>query len=488
MKKMLAFVLSLAMMFSVTLTAFATETEAEAPETTEWSSELLGTVRGFEGEHAEYKDMWYEVVEIFRSILGRELKGAMEDVAAFTELRFSMSDTDPELIEEMKEMNQEMITLFHSVTNYRIGKAFALLDSFAEDGEADIPHEHVGEEPDVTKEDIQAVVDKYNAFNELHPELNEKCSAEFRARNMALTEALGDAFEETRTKMTRFLNNNLFAKYDVPEDTQKEIFEMINALFVGINSYIVDPSDGFAGLVGPLGFMSEEQTASTPSASFIDVTTDIRKFEAEHKDYAHMWYEFMDSFDEIFREEFSAAFDVFRTATENDFSTSDTDPELVEEMRQMNLDMMRIIDSGVRYHTRDLFNVLDQLAVDGDVDIPHTHDNEEYRVSEEDINAIKDRFVAFTEAHPELAEKCSEHFQMRNERLNVACGQAFANIRERMSDVFQELFAKYSVPEEDQGTILDLIGVFFRYINSNFVDATAAIEDVVGPVQFTTED
>ena len=49
MKKMLAFVLSVAMMFSVTLTAFATETEAEAPETTEWSSELLGTIRGFGG-------------------------------------------------------------------------------------------------------------------------------------------------------------------------------------------------------------------------------------------------------------------------------------------------------------------------------------------------------------------------------------------------------------------------------------------------------
>ena len=489
MKKLLAIVLSVAMMFSVTLTAFATETEAEVPETTEWTSELLETVRAFEGEHAEYKDMWYELVEIFRSILGIQLKAVMEDVAAFTELRFSLSDTDPELIDEMKEMDQEMATLIQSVTNYRIGKVFALLDSFAEDGEADIPHTHVGEEPDVTKEDVQAVVDKFNAFTEMHPELSEKCSAEFRARDKVLTEALRDAFDEARTMISTSFNSYLFVKYDVPEETQKEIYKMINALFAGINSYVVDPSDDFVDLVGPLSFLSGEQAESTMTdASLNDMQMDIRQFEAQHKDYAHMWYEFMDSFDKIFLEEFAAAFDACQAATENDFSTSDTDPELVEEMRQMDADMNLLINSAFRYHTADLFSFLDLLAVDGEVDIPHTHDNEAYRVDEEDFQALKDRFVAFTEAHPELAEKCSEHFQMRNERLNEVYGQAFKNIRDRMGDVFQELFAKYSVPEEDQETILDLIDAFFQNINRKVIDGIVVLQDYIGPIQFTAED
>ena len=64
----------------------------------------------------------------------------------------------------------------------------------------------------------------------------------------------------------------------------------------------------------------------------------------------------------------------------------------------------------------------------------------------------------------------------------------FKNIRDRMGDVFQELFAKYSVPEEDQETILDLIDAFFQNINRKVIDGIVVLQDYIGPIQFTAED
>ena len=486
MKKLLALALAAVLMLSTAVTAFAAETETGASETPVSTEEFFNSVREFEQAHKEYEQLWYEFTDNFNEIFSEEFSEAFGELRAAIENDFATSDTDPELVEEMRQMDIDMKQLIEAGVRNRVGDLFAAFDQFAGNGEVAIPHTHNNEEYLVTNEDVEAVVNEYLAFTEAHPELAEKCSRQFQLQNERMQAAFGQAFADTRERMD-VVFDGLFTKYNVLEEDQETILGLIQTMFRYINTQFLDMVDEYQNIVGPVSFTFEDQAGSEENAWLDAAAKQIHDFEAEHENYVHLWYEFVDNFDEIFREEFSEAFGELRAATDNDFATSDTDPELVAEMQKMNSEMVHLIESGVRYRASDLFTVLDRFAEDGKVDIPHTHDNEEYRVTKEDVQAVIDEFTAFTEAHPELAEKCSEQFRLRNERMEAAFGQAFADTRDRMDVVFAELFEKYNVPQADQQEILDLIQTMFRQVNRQFLEISEDYQDILGPIKFTED-
>ena len=266
MKKLFLIVLSAIMMLSVPFTVFAEETktavETEAAEeaeesaaASEWFDTLSEHALAFDAEHPELRDMWYELMDSFQTVLTEELDAAFNKSREAVDERFANSEADPALVEEMQEINQEMVGLINSLFLYHSYDSFDRFAELAEDGDYDLKREDKRDEYLVTEEDFQAVLDKYTAFAEEHPELGEKTASELEWRNEILRANFGEAFKNIYDKMeTAFAD--LFEKYEVSEECQGEIFDLFKELGQGINEEFLANVEKYSAYIGPLKFCS----------------------------------------------------------------------------------------------------------------------------------------------------------------------------------------------------------------------------------------
>ena len=244
MKKSIALILSAVTALSIPFCAAASETETEAKIAAEENLESMAeTLQAFDEAHPDYRDLWQEMMESMQTIKTSAISEAFQNIqervgTLMEEAPEDGSDMpDEETIEEIQGLMEQMVELINARVMTEAAASFGIFDELAEDGEYSLDEDNSLKEADAfSDEKLQAVLDDYSAFLEEHPEFAAHESDFFGKVNDIIEEEFAKA--NTREENLAALEE-LFDKYNVPEEDREEILKIHKSMVHQINDNFV---------------------------------------------------------------------------------------------------------------------------------------------------------------------------------------------------------------------------------------------------------
>ena len=204
---------------------------------------MAETLQAFDEAHPDYRDLWQEMMESMQTIKTSAISGAFQNIqerigTLMEEAPEDGSDMpDEETIEEIQGLMEQMVELINARVMTEAAASFGIFDELAEDGEYSIDEDNSLKEADAfSDEKLQAVLDDYSAFLEEHPEFAAHESDFFGKVNDIIEEEFAKA--NTREENLAALEE-LFDKYNVPEEDREEILKIHKSMVHQINDNFV---------------------------------------------------------------------------------------------------------------------------------------------------------------------------------------------------------------------------------------------------------
>ena len=232
-----------------------------------------------------------------------------------------------------------------------------------------------------------------------------------------------------------------------------------------------------------MGNLSENTSVIWPE-SFVEK---IQIFEEGHREYKDLWYKLMQSSEKVFMEEMRAAINELEASTSERFDSSDTAPAVLEEVKELVLEMLELIKKVQMYQAAKFFEAFGALSESGESPFKSEKSIDEYRVEDEDFYTLANKFKALIEEHPELKEKASREFKLANERILKKESDTFRNCVQKLDAIYPDLLSEYGVSEIDTKEIQNLVKELLEFRKQQLVEYAEKYYDVIGPFSFIPE-
>ena len=239
----------------------AEEDEGPMPEELKQIPAMREALSSFDTAHPEYKDAWNEILQamhdvhykLFSDVFANVQKKYQENSAA----KRAEKNVPDEDAKEIDQIFQDMMNLVRRDFGVQILKAVRTVNLLSETRKLTWRPEEIKKtsaEP-VTQEELQAVIDRFRAYQEAHPKYKEAESNIFKGLNDSLLEELTLAHEKSGKEMQEIIDG-IFEKYKIPEEDRQTINEILQKMIQQINESFLAYAKNNT-VVGPISFVKE---------------------------------------------------------------------------------------------------------------------------------------------------------------------------------------------------------------------------------------
>ena len=221
-------------------------------------AEMVDTLHAYDKKHPEYKDAWYEIIDLIQDSHVTAFKEAFEEFAKKDSERENSAKEEGKFDKETLEKLDNVITKTRDLMNLNIRiqavKLFGIFNMLAEDGYFDYfeDNEFFNIDSESVAEQIQELNKEWELLKQDDLNITAHLEEYFKNVNEDIFNYLSIAHHKARTLCEEGVIE-IYKKYNIPDEDQEEIKELFYKMARQINDSFIEYMESM-DLVEPLTF------------------------------------------------------------------------------------------------------------------------------------------------------------------------------------------------------------------------------------------